>query len=72
MITKEDVISVMSYSVNWFSAFINSLLLVIGGLSINQWGIVAGIVFGAVTAATNVWSKRRLVKIAEQKGQVSL
>ena len=72
MISKADVISITSYCINWFSVIFNSLLIIVGGLSINQWGVVAGIVFGAVTAAVNFWSKRRLVKIAEQTGRVSI
>ncbi len=72
MINKDEALGVSALMINWLSALFNSLLLIIGGLSINQWGVVAGIVFGAITAAVNFWSKRRLVKIAEQTGQVSL
>lgn len=72
MITKEDVISISAYFVNWFSACFNTLLLFIGTVTVNQWGIVAGIIFGAITAAANVWAKHRMVKIAERTGQVNI
>ncbi|MBD1583487.1 hypothetical protein [Pseudoalteromonas sp. S16_S37] len=72
MIGKNDAISVSAYLVNWLSAALNALLLFFGGLSINEWGVLAGILFGAITAIVNYWSRVRLVKIAAESGKVSL
>jgi len=72
MINKDNALGLSSLVVNWLSAAVNAFLVLIGGLSINEWGVIAGIFFGAVTAIFNAWSKHRLVKVAEKSGKVTL
>lgn len=72
MINKDDALGLSAGAINWLSAALNTLLVFFGGLSVNEWGVVAGIAFGAITAIVNYWSKVRLVKIAEANGKVSL
>lgn len=41
---------------------------VVCGLSLNEWGVVVGIVVALSGFAYNVWSRERLIKIAKSKG----
>ncbi len=72
MVNRDEAVSTLALITNWLAALINTVFLFFIGLSLPEWGIAAGILFGAITAATNVWSKRKLVKIAELNGKVSL
>lgn len=72
MISKDDAISALAHSVNWLSAAVNTIFFFLIGLSLPEWGVAAGILFGAITAAVNFWSKRKLVKIAEETGRVTI
>ena len=72
MINKDEAIGLTAHIINWMAALVNTVFIFFIGLSLPDWGIAAGILFGAITAGVNIWSKRRLVKIAEKTGRVSL
>ena len=72
MIKQDEAISIFSQAFNWIAALLNALLMFVVGLSISEWGIICGILFGAVSTFATVWSKRKLVKIAEQNGQIKI
>jgi hypothetical protein len=69
---KNDLFSLVSYGVNCFVVALNGLFIWLAAVEPSTWGIVFGILFGAVTAAANVWAKRRMVAIAERTGNVNI
>jgi len=40
-----------------------SLVTIVSGLTINEWGVVAGIVLGVATFGINWWYKHKTLKV---------
>lgn len=69
---NHDFSTQISLWVNGALAFISALGPWVSSWSPSAWGVAFGILFGFITMFTNVWAKRRLVRIAEDKGVVSV
>lgn len=54
----------MQDRVSGFITYTASGAAVIGGLTLNDWGVMIGSVVAALAFAHNVWHKRELRKIA--------
>ena len=72
MIKQDDAISIFSQIYNYSAAVLQAVFVFVLSFDVSDWGIIAGILFGAISTYVTVWSKRKLVKIAERSGNVEL
>lgn len=50
------------------SAYAGSALAVMGGLSVNEWAAIVGIILGVATFAVNIYFKSQHLAIERKKG----
>ncbi|WP_018692293.1 HP1 family phage holin [Algicola sagamiensis] len=47
----------------------NAAVVVIGGLNLNEWAIVFGILFGAITCGVNWFYQHKRFKLERERGE---
>lgn len=48
------------------ASFLGSLMTVLSGLTLQDWGVILGILFGLATLLLNAYYKNRELKLKEQ------
>ena len=49
------------------TTYIGAATMVFGGLSLNDWAIISGIILGLSGFIVNFWYKRKMLSIEEEK-----
>lgn len=49
-------------------AYYGAATAILSSLTLNDIGVLVGIIVGVVTCGYNIWYKNKLLKIAQQKG----
>lgn len=64
MVTHEERIATAG-------TYTGSAIAAFSGLTLNEWGVVVGIVLGTLSFIANIWFKHRILRLARDRDDVN-